>query len=451
MKSGQCHENDIAQVVFLCCPSLPKFMGALHPAGALYAQPVNLKQAIDQHRAFRALLQRQGILTLEVSQVLAHDTETSVNARMDLEQLAAQSLCYRAEPECLSRFKALGGEYYISEEYKRLVLEAMSSDQLTDIVKTFPTVTITPSTRDTGVAASYAFQPLTNLVFTRDQQVTTKKGIVLGRPSSVQREHEVNVMEFCFRKLGFKIIDRIPPPAHLEGGDFFPAGDDLCFIGVGLRTDMHAVMYMLEKDLFGTRKVAVVRDEYDHNQDRMHLDCVFNILSDDCVLLLEDMVGANNPIQRLVDEYVKKENGQYVLERSNIEFSDYLRGQGYSIIFVPGKEQLQYGCNVLNLGNKNIVAVHPTTARRIAKAPCFDGNVEYINMSAITAMYGAAHCASQVVYRQHVHDILTDDDDDEAKWVRWQNEICGSPRRRQQVPTALENGCSGCCRHHRND
>jgi len=40
---------------------------------------------------------------------------------------------------------------------------------------------------------------------------------------------------------------------------------------------------------------------------------VFNILSDDCVLLLEDMVGANNPIQRLVDEYVKKENGQYVL------------------------------------------------------------------------------------------------------------------------------------------
>lgn len=74
MKSGQCHENDIAQVVFLCCPSLPKFMGALHPAGALYAQPVNLKQAIDQHRAFRALLQRQGILTLEVSQVLAHDT-----------------------------------------------------------------------------------------------------------------------------------------------------------------------------------------------------------------------------------------------------------------------------------------------------------------------------------------------------------------------------------------
>ncbi|GJQ10253.1 hypothetical protein GpartN1_g2044.t1 [Galdieria partita] len=397
--SGQSHENDPAKVIFLCCPSLPKFMGALHPAGALYAQPVNLKQAIDQHQAFRALLTRQGIKTLEVSEVLAHDTETSVNARMDLEELAAQSLIYRAEPECLERFKELGGEYYISEEYKRLVLEAMSSDQLTDIVKTFPTVTITHSTRDTGVSASYSFQPLTNLVFTRDQQVTTRKGIVLGRPSSVQREHEVNVMEFCFRKMGFSIVDRIPAPAHLEGGDFFPAGDDLCFIGVGLRTDMNAVQYMLNHDLFGTRRVAVVRDDYDRNQDRMHLDCVFNILSPDCVLLYEDMVGKNNPILRKVDEYVKKENGQYALERTNVEFSDYLTSEGFSIIFVPAKEQLQYGCNILNLGNKNIVAVHPTTARRIAKAPCFDGNVEFINMSAITAMYGAAHCASQVVYR----------------------------------------------------
>lgn len=107
-----------------------------------------------------------------------------------------------------------------------------------------------------------------------------------------------------------------------------------------------------------------------------------------------------------------------------MEFSDYLRGEGFSIVFVPGKEQIQYGCNVLNLGNKNIVAVHPTTARRIAKSPCFDGNVEYIDMSAITAMYGAAHCASQVVYREGGIDARVDDTADKS---------C-SPRK--PVPTA---------------
>lgn len=58
------------------------------------------------------------------------------------------------------------------------------------------------SYRDTGLSASYTFQPLSNLVYTRDQQVTTCKGIVMGRLRSSQRQLEVEVMRFCFEKLG---------------------------------------------------------------------------------------------------------------------------------------------------------------------------------------------------------------------------------------------------------
>ena len=58
------------------------------------------------------------------------------------------------------------------------------------------------SCRDTGLSASYTFQPLSNLVYTRDQQVTTCKGIVMGRLRSSQRQLEVEVMRFCFEKLG---------------------------------------------------------------------------------------------------------------------------------------------------------------------------------------------------------------------------------------------------------
>lgn len=58
------------------------------------------------------------------------------------------------------------------------------------------------ATRDTGLTASYTFEPLSNLVYTRDQQVTTGKGIVMGRLRSQQRQKEVELMAFCFNKLG---------------------------------------------------------------------------------------------------------------------------------------------------------------------------------------------------------------------------------------------------------
>ena len=67
---------------------------------------------------------------------------------------------------------------------------------------TNPTVHVRPSYRDTGLSASYTFQPLSNLVYTRDQQVTTANGIVMGRLRSTQRQLEVDLMRFCFQKLG---------------------------------------------------------------------------------------------------------------------------------------------------------------------------------------------------------------------------------------------------------
>ncbi len=62
---------------------------------------------------------------------------------------------------------------YVSDDYKREVVEHMSVPQLIDTVMINPTVSITPSKRDTGLSATYTFQPLSNLVYTRDQQITT--------------------------------------------------------------------------------------------------------------------------------------------------------------------------------------------------------------------------------------------------------------------------------------
>lgn len=105
----------------------------------------------------------------------------------------------------------------------------MSSSQLVDLIMTNPTVHISPTQRDTHFTASYSFKPLSNMVFTRDQQIVTKKGIVMCRLSSVQRQNEVEVMKFCFKKLNFNVVGEIPSAGRLEGGDFFPAGTQFFF------------------------------------------------------------------------------------------------------------------------------------------------------------------------------------------------------------------------------
>ena len=96
------------------------------------------------------------------------------------------------------------------------VLEHMSIAQLIETLLINPKVKISPSYRDTGLSATYTFQPLSNLVYTRDQQVTTAKGIVMGRLRSTQRQLEVDLMRFCFRKLGIivSILFAAPPTSY---------------------------------------------------------------------------------------------------------------------------------------------------------------------------------------------------------------------------------------------
>lgn len=51
-------------------------------------------------------------------------------------------------------------------------------------------------------------------------------------------------------------------------------------------------------------------------QDRMHLDCVFSVVSNDCCIMLEDIMGEASSMRRLVDEYVRDPaTGKYSIKR----------------------------------------------------------------------------------------------------------------------------------------
>lgn len=112
---------------------------------------------------------------------------------------------------------------YVSDQYKRVVLEHMSIEQLIDTLMINPTVHLSPSYRDTGLHASYTFQPLSNLVYTRDQQITGCKGIIMGRLRSQQRQLECELMRFCFTKLGECSADKYPRPRHQMAASYPPA------------------------------------------------------------------------------------------------------------------------------------------------------------------------------------------------------------------------------------
>ena len=73
----------------------------------------------------------------------------------------------------------------------------------------------------------------------------------------------------------------------------------------------------------------------------MHLDCVFSVLGDDVCLMLEEMMGSDSPTRRLVDEYTRDSStGKYSLSRESVEFSQYMRDNGYHIIPIKPEHQL---------------------------------------------------------------------------------------------------------------
>lgn len=179
------------------------------------------------------------------------------------------------------------------------------------------------------------------------------------------------------QRSGISVLGSVKEPGFLEGGDFFAAGPDLCFVGIGLRSNWEACHQLMKQDMFGTKSVAIVKDLFDQSQDRMHLDCVFNIVGYDCCLMLEDILNTTSNRRRLVDEYAKDpKTGEYKRIVQDIEFGDYVQSKGFKIIPVSSEDQVKYGCNVLNLGHGRILSVNESSGRKILRSPSFQGHVQ---------------------------------------------------------------------------
>lgn len=63
-----------------------------------------------------------------------------------------------------------------------------------------PIIRLSETQINTGLKAEYSENPVMNLFYTRDQLITTAKGIVIGRMNSPQREKGCDILQFCLEK-----------------------------------------------------------------------------------------------------------------------------------------------------------------------------------------------------------------------------------------------------------
>jgi len=407
-------------------------MSMLHPAASLYEKTTDETDISKCFKNLSKILESKNIRMLTVRECLKKDREA-------LLAMAIDSLTYT----CINAEEGKDSKelnYYISNDYKKATLQSLSDDQLVNVVLTKPTYTLKYVPRNTFVEpVNISFRPLGNLLFCRDQQITTQKGVVFGRTVTWAREMEHTIMKQVFKNIGVQTIGEIPEGAYLEGGDFFVAKDDLSMVGIGCRTNMKAAAYLMENDLLGTERFALVVDETDLDQQRMHLDTFFNIVSQNKAVVLdfEELSKINGrQIGRKVFVYSKNHNGSalppidnsekitraksseedvdfekksnfknyfgsgygsYKLTEVYDDFYTFLNDEKYTLIKVSNKQQEDYMINFLNIGDNTIISVNKDLKNVVDRYNDGDDlNVIYLDFDAVVKMYGAVHCATQV-------------------------------------------------------
>lgn len=398
-----------ARKILVYTPGEELFYGVVHPAAALFERSFSTKEAAAEHRNWIEQLQSEGIRVYNVRDVLLDGTFSPASGALlpgsALDRLRA--LARRSIDVVCEGFPDQPGERQAQAEYLDATLRDLAPEDLWRIVVLRPRVHLTSTGNlNTGYVADYQVRPVMNLYFTRDQMITTARGVVLGRMNSVQRQVETDIMRATLDALGIAAIYRVQEPGRLEGGDFLPAGDRV-FLGQGLRTNAHAVKQLLANDVFGTEEVVVVKDRW-QNQEQMHLDTYFNVIGPKHVLMVETRltVGVDgrsrecSPEMTLLADVYRKSGGTYRLVRQDVDFEAYLRDDlKLSIIPVSANDQARYGVNVLTIGPKRIMGVEGVSEgykRRLGEAGI---ECDWIDFSALSGGYGACHCTTQVLLR----------------------------------------------------
>ena len=401
-------EWDPARVILMHTPGEELFLGVVHPESALFEDTFSLEKAVGEHRKFIKGLSGPRTNVFTVCDLLLKGTEdpNSVERRelidlarkamvLDVSKLPPQDQEYQKKKH-EETLKKMAPETLVRIIFQRPVVKLKkigdSPEGLAALQRRF-------STYSYNIVADYELKPIMNLYFLRDQMITTKKGVVLGNLRLPQRQWEVEIIRLVLKKMGITPIHEIKN-GTLEGGDFLPAGDRV-YIGQGVRTNADAIKELMDNDCFGSREVVVVKDRW-LNQQEMHLDTHFNIIARDLAVMVEDRFSRQVPVKRLwADVYVQNAGGKgYRLLAKDVDFVDLLSRSGVKVIPVSVADQHAYGINFLTVQAGYIFAVDGVSEKYKSDLMKYDVNCRWLDFSNLKLGYGAAHCTTQVLYRE---------------------------------------------------
>jgi N-dimethylarginine dimethylaminohydrolase len=167
----------------------------------------------------------------------------------------------------------------------------------------------------------------------------------------------------------------------------------LYFIGSGELTTEECIRDIIKQyspriekpdknNLFGTTRVALVRDIFDRDENRAHLTDVLALVDEKTMLMVDTIHGRDNLRRRLVNEYVFFD-GQFKLSKMDVELSVYLESEGYNVVVVP--ERLFGGQSIINLADKGLILgsklLHEEIGASHVKKQIFSMN-SYFNFNA---------------------------------------------------------------------
>lgn len=288
------------------------------------------------------------------------------------------------------------------DAFKDGIVSGMTIEQLNYAVTHIITFKLTKTDDGSIFARSYDIEPLLDLMQCRAQFVTPKGVVLSGAQNIRSRTH---VLKYVFERLGFDILCEVPDPLRLHGGDYVPGGEDLCFVGTGHYTDEAAVRFLLRKNVFGTRRVAVVRDLFDRKESRAVLDGIFKIIDKDTALMIDTVIGKDNLKRRLVSEYVltkdgveHSDRGKYVQSKMDVELHEYLTSLGYTVIIIPERLYNNNGLSICNLGQGRLITPDQEVVDMLRASPHFKGTIELIGLHGCQSKYDLI-AKSSLVFR----------------------------------------------------
>jgi len=419
VKFEQPSESTPAKVILVHISKMESFICSLNPAASLYEDVTDEDEIRKCFNELREYLKTKNIKLITTEEILLLKENELMKLAKDSLNYERETIKLEEEENNNKKRKDSFKEYenYSSDEYKENVLKKFTKKNLINIILTRPTIKLKHIDTDTYIeSTSITFNPLGNIVFCRDQQITTKKGVIIGSSRTSQRKYEHIIMKQIFQNIGANIIGDLRGEGYLEGGDFFVAREDLSMLGVGLRTDMNGAKYLMKNDLLGTRYMGICLDENDLDQQRMHLDTYFNILNDNNVLVIdfEDVkkeekkelnidrkvyyYDNNKDIKEIESDNKNIDNkiGEYKLIKIYNSFYKFLDDMKFNYIKITHKEQKEYMINFLNIGNNTVISVNKNLEKKLKDNNINIINVQYFNCQPILNMYGGMHCMTQV-------------------------------------------------------